>query len=276
MKLGNFELDVVSAGTMAMDGGLMFGVVPRVMWEKFKRPDERNRVRLGLNVMLIRTPEASILVDTGCGEALPPKLSEIHSFRGRYQLREALQELGIGFDDIDIVIPTHLHFDHAGGMTTEENGRMAPSFPNARYLVQKREYQEWKNTNERTRGGYRAVYTDVIEDAGLLDLLDGEHEVVSGVGCIPTPGHTEGHQSVLVDSGNDRRVIFLGDVAPTRHNIPLPWTTSNDVLPLIQLETKRSLWKKAVDNGWELVFPHEISPRFFGSEVLGNAGSSRK
>lgn len=276
MRLGKFELDVVSAGTMAMDGGLMFGVVPRVMWEKLKAPDEKNRVRLGLNVLLIRTGEHNILVDTGCGESLSPKLSEIHSFRGRYQLRESLREVGIEFEGIDIVIPTHLHFDHAGGMTLEESGIPVPAFPQARYLVQKKEYEEWKDTNERTRGGYRSVFADVVEEAGLLELLEGESEVVPGISCLPTPGHTEGHQSVLVEGGEGESVLFLGDVAPTRYNIPLAWTTSNDVLPLVQLETKRDCWKKAVDKGWGLVFPHEVGPRFFSSEVLGNAGSSRK
>ena len=138
MRQGNFELDVLSAGTMAMDGGLIFGIVPRVMWEKFSTPDEKNRILLGLNILLIRTGEHNILVDTGCGEDLSPKLAEIHSFSGRHGLRESLGELGLDFADISIVIPSHLHFDHAGGMTLEKDGKVVPAFPNARYYVQKR------------------------------------------------------------------------------------------------------------------------------------------
>ena len=227
-------------------------------------------------MLLVRTGESNILVDTGCGEALSPKLAEIHNFRGRYLLRESLQKLGLDFSDIDIVILTHLHFDHAGGMTLEHEGETVPAFPNARYVVQKKEYEEWLFTNERTRGGYRAVFCDAVHQAGQLELLEGEAEIVSGVKCLPTPGHTEGHQSVIVNADDGQSLVFLGDVAPTRYNIPLPWTTSNDVLPLVQLETKRNLWKKAVDSNWSLVFPHEIGPRFFSSEILGNAGSGGK
>jgi len=276
VKLGQFELDVVSAGTMAMDGGLMFGLVPRVMWEKFKTPDEKNRVKLGLDILVIRTPEHNILVDTGCGEALSLKLAEIHSMEGLYSLRESLRDLGLEFSDITMVIPSHLHFDHAGGMTLAKDGNVVPAFPNARYIVQEREYQEWKNTNERTRGGYRSVYTDVIKDAGRLELLDGETEVIPGIRCIPSPGHTEGHQCVLVESGDGMAVLFTGDVAPTRYNVPLAWSTGNDVLPLVQMETKRELWKRAVDNNWTLVFPHEVTPGFAGSEIVRSAMTGRK
>ena len=261
---------------MAMDGGLIFGLVPRVMWEKFKTPDEKNRVRLGLNVLLIRTGEQNILVDTGCGEGLSSKLAEIHSVRGRYGLRESLQDLGLDFSDISIVIPSHLHFDHAGGMTLETGGKHVPAFPNARYYVQEKEYEEWQVTNERTRGGYRSVYCGAVKDAGQLELLKGESVIVKGVTCIPTPGHTEGHQSVLVESEDGQGVVFIGDVGPTRYNIPLAWGTSNDVLPMVQLETKRNLWRKAVKNNWTLVFPHEVTPRFFSCEVLGNPGASGK
>ena len=275
MKIGSFELDVLSAGTMAMDGGLMFGLVPRVMWEKFKTPDEKNRVKLGLDVLLIRNSEHNILVDTGCGEGLSPKLAEIHSMEGLCRLRESLRERGLGFEDITIVIPSHLHFDHAGGMTLEEDGEIVPAFPNAGYYVQEREYREWKYTNERTRGGYRSVFTDVIRDAGQLELLEGESEIIEGVRCIPAPGHTEGHQCVLVESGDGQGVLFTGDAAPTRYNVPLAWSTGNDVLPLVQMETKRELWKRTVENQWTLVFPHEVTPCFTASEIVKSAMTGR-
>lgn len=276
VRLGNFELEVLSAGTMAMDGGLIFGIVPRVMWEKFTAPDEKNRVRLGLNILLIRTGEHNIIVDTGCGEGLSPKLAEIHSMDGLDGLRTSLHETGLSFSDITIVIPSHLHFDHAGGITLEKGGRIVPAFPNAQYFVQKKEYEEWQFTNERTRGGYRSVFTDIVRGAGQLELLDGESEVAAGIRCIPTPGHTEGHHSVLVESGDGQAVLFAGDVCPTRYNLPLAWSTGNDVLPLVQMETKRNLWKKALENNWRLVFPHEIKPRFFDSDILENAGLRNK
>jgi glyoxylase-like metal-dependent hydrolase (beta-lactamase superfamily II) len=276
VQLGSFKLDVLSAGTMAMDGGLIFGLIPKVMWEKIKTPDEKNRIRLGLNVLLVRTGKDNIIVDTGCGEGLSPKLAEIHSFKGRYGLRESLRELGLDFADISIVIPSHLHFDHAGGMTLEANGKHIPAFPNARYYVQKKEYEEWRFTNERTRGGYRSVYCNSIKEAGQLELLEGESVIADGIRCFPTPGHTEGHQSVLVEPEDGQGVLFVGDVGPTRYNIPLAWSTGNDVLPLVHLEVKRNLWKKAVDKNWTLVFPHEVKPRFFSSEVLGNIKTSGK
>jgi len=276
VRQGNFELDVLSAGTMAMDGGLIFGIVPRVMWEKFSTPDEKNQILLGLNILLIRTGGHNILVDTGCGEDLSPKLAEIHSFSGRYGLRESLGVLGLDFADISIVIPSHLHFDHAGGMTLEKDGKVVPAFPNARYYVQKKEYEEWKFTNDRTRGGYRSVFCDAVKDAGQLELLAGESEIVKGVRCLATPGHTEGHQSVVVEPVGGQGVLFPGDVGPTRYNIPLAWSTSNDVLPLVQMETKRALWTKALRYNWNLVFPHEVDPRFFDSKILGNSGLKKK
>lgn len=276
MELKGMSLDLISAGTLAMDGGLMFGVVPRVMWENFKTPDEKNRVRMGLNVMLIRTGSANILVDTGCGEALSPRLAEIHTLRGRYMLRETLQEKGLEFENIDMVILSHLHFDHAGGMTLEREGKVVPAFPNARYFVQKREYEEWLYPNERTRGGYRSVHCDVLTQDGRLELLEGESEVAPGVKVLPTPGHTEGHQCVLVDPGEEKAVCFLGDVVPTRYNVPLAWATANDVLPLVQLETKRSILKRAVEENWTVIFPHEIGPRFFSSEILQQPGSTAR
>jgi len=276
VRLGTFKLDVISAGTMAMDGGLLFGIIPRIMWEKIKTPDEKNRVRLGLNVLLIRTGEHNILVDTGCGEGLSPKLAEIHSMEGICRLRESLLELGLDFSDITVVIPSHLHFDHAGGMTIEEDGKIVPAFPNARYYVQETEYREWQDTNERTRGGYRSVFPDAVKDAGQLELLDGGAEILPGVKCIPAPGHTEGHQCVLVESGDGQGVLFTGDTAPFRYNIPLAWSTGNDVLPLVQMETKRNLWKRAYENDWTLVFPHEISPGFFDSRMLKSALTGNK
>jgi glyoxylase-like metal-dependent hydrolase (beta-lactamase superfamily II) len=276
VRLGKFELEILSSGSMAMDGGLIFGIVPRVMWEKVTPPDEKNRVRLGLNVLLIRTGKHNVIVDTGCGEGLSPKLAEIHSLDGLDGLRLSLGEFGLSFADITIVIPSHLHFDHAGGITLEEKGRIVPAFPNARYFVQKKEYQEWQFTNERTRGGYRSVFADVVRDAGLLELLEGESEVIPGVKCVPTPGHTEGHHSVLVEAVDGQAVLFTGDVCPIRHNIPLAWSTGNDVLPMVQMETKRNLWKKALENNWTLVFPHEIKPRFFKSDILGNTRTGNK
>ena len=243
----------------------MFGVVPRPLWERKIRPDERHRIPLALRCLLVETLDGLILIETGIGNKESEKFTQIYGVdnaapdggAGADRLQAAISHLGFRLDDIELVINTHLHFDHAGGNTfRDSHGSVELSFPRARYVVQRGEWDYAHRTNERTQASYLRDNFDPVERSGRFDFTTGETEIVSGVSVFLTPGHTPFHQSVLIRS-NGAAACYVGDVAPTMSHLPLPWIMGYDVEPLVTLESKRALLRRAAAESWLLVSTHD-------------------
>jgi glyoxylase-like metal-dependent hydrolase (beta-lactamase superfamily II) len=261
--LGRVRLHAIQAGGQRLDGGAMFGVVPRPLWERRIAPDDRNRIQLGMRCLLIEHDDGLVLVDTGLGNKESAKFRDIYGVDnaaadGRTWLEASLASLGFGAGDVRLVINTHLHFDHAGGNTwVDAGGAVRAAFPRARYVVQRGEHHYATHTNERTAASYFAHNWDPLLASGQLDLLDGEQELIPGVRVVASAGHVPFHQSVIVDGGAGAVACFLGDVCPTAAHLPLPWIMGYDVEPLVTLESKRRLLARAADERWLLVFEHD-------------------
>ena len=257
MKIGTFEIYLLLDGYFRLDGGAMFGVVPRVLWQKNDPPDERNRILLALGMLLVKARGKLLLIDTGIGSKGDEKFCDIYAVDRRPSIDESLAAIHFCRDDIDLVVNTHLHFDHAGGNTTRlSNGRIIPAFPKAAYFVQREEWHSAMNPNERTRASYLRENYEILAVPGRLNLLDGDSEILPGIRVMRTPGHTAHHQSVVIQS-EGQTVCFLGDLIPTTSHLPLPYVMAYDLFPLTTLETKRRLLDQAYEERWLLVFQHD-------------------
>ncbi len=259
MRLGNVELFVLSDGQFRVDGGGMFGLVPKVLWEKVIQADELNRVPVALNCLLIISEGKRILVDTGLGRKLSPKEYENHALRREQgDLLDDLQRAGYTPSDIDIVINTHLHSDHCGGNTILRDGAPVPTFPNAQYWIQRREWADACYPNERTRNTYLPENLRPVQESGQLTLLSGGTRVTGKVRCKVTRGHTRAHQSVIIESEGET-AVFLGDLAPVAVNLErLAWIAAFDVEPLETLETKRAMRDWVLERHALLIFVHDV------------------
>ncbi len=257
MKLGRFEIYPLLDGHFRLDGGAMFGVVPRVLWEKTDPPDERNRILLALGALLVKAHGKHILIDTGIGNKGDEKFFDIYAVDRRPTIEESIAKIGVTPREIQMVINTHFHFDHAGGNTTLlKDGSIVPTFPNAEYYAQRDEWRFAITPNERTQRSYLLENYEVLSKLGRLNLLDGTAEILPGIRVIKTPGHTEHHQSVIVQSEGET-VCFLGDLIPTSSHLPLPYIMAYDLFPLTTLETKRRLLDEAYEEQWLLFFQHD-------------------
>lgn len=260
-KVGRFTCHALEGGLQRLDGGAMFGIVPKPLWERRIPADERNRIPLSLRCLLIEHDEGLILVDTGLGNKEDAKFRDIYGVEnagrsGPTQLEDALASLGFSPLEVRMVINTHLHFDHAGGNTVLVEGQVRLAFPNAAYVVQQGELEFAFRRNERTAGSYLEHNFRPVTEASRWRLVSGEVEIVPGVRLIPTPGHVPYHQSVLVGEGTER-ACFLGDLVPTTAHLPLAWIMGYDLEPLVTLETKRAVLGRAEREGWVLVFEHD-------------------
>jgi glyoxylase-like metal-dependent hydrolase (beta-lactamase superfamily II) len=256
VKFGAFDIQPVTDGRFRLDGGAMFGVVPKVLWEKCCQPDEQNRISLGLNCLLIRTGRKNILVDTGLGDKEDAEFQEMFAVERIPTLRDSLKMQGLQPEDIHMVVNTHLHFDHAGGNTVRENGAIVPTFPRAKYFVQRGEYEDAARANERTRASYRRENFTPVAHVDQWEFMDGETELVPGVSVVVTEGHTRHHQSIKIES-EGQIAFYLGDLIPTVSHLPLPYIMGYDLYPLQTLETKRWVLDRALNENWLLVFEHD-------------------
>jgi len=235
----------------------MFGVVPKVLWERCCAADELNRVALSLTCLLIRAHGKNILVDTGVGSKEDVKFQKMFAVDRSVSLEGSLKHLGLTRDDIHLVINTHLHFDHAGGNTMRnDRGALIPVFPKARYVVQRGEYEDAVQANERTKASYRDANFMPITDADRWDLLDGDTELLPGITTVVTPGHTRCHQSIKIES-EGQAAFYLGDLIPTACHLPLPYIMGYDLAPVQTLETKRHILDSACEERWLLLFEHD-------------------
>ena len=261
MRFGNLELFSLSDGIMRLDGGAMFGVVPRVFWEKSNPADELNRIIIGVNPLLIKAEGCNILVDTGNGNKFSEKLLKIYGIERDTTLLNSLSDAGLRPEDIDIVINTHLHFDHCGGNTVVNgNGEHEPAFPMAGYVVQKSEWEDATRPNELTRASYLPENFIPLMETGRVELVDGDKEVYPGVTVVHTPGHNRGHQSVRIES-DGKTAFYLGDMIPTAAHVPLPYIMGYDLYPLELLELKRRILREALEGHWLMIFEHDPKVR---------------
>ncbi len=261
MKLGQFEIFPVSDGQFRLDGGAMFGVVPKVLWTQCCEADELNRIPLSLTCLFIQGQGKRLLVDTGLGDKHDAKFSQMFAIDRRPALTESLQQLGFGVEDIHMVINTHLHFDHAGGNTTHDpDGGIAPTFPKAQYFVQRGEFEDAVRANERTKASYRKENFTPLAHINRWEFLDGDSALLPGVSVMVTEGHTRWHQAVKIES-EGQVALFLGDLIPTVSHLPLPYVMGYDLYPLQTVEAKRRVLHQACEEGWLLIFEHDPKVR---------------
>jgi glyoxylase-like metal-dependent hydrolase (beta-lactamase superfamily II) len=252
--LGNFELTVVSDGTYFLDGGAFFGVVPKTMWSKKVTPDSLNRLDAGLNSLLVRTGEKNILIETGIGNKLPEKMAQI--YKQPAQLLDNLHAIGVAPEDIDIVINTHLHFDHCGWNTVGQGDRFVATFPNAKYYVQENEWEHGRLQLERDAVSYMSPNYDPLLESGQMVLLHGDLELLPGISVKVFPGHTANMQAVMIESGG-KTACYISDLIPTSAHLDLTWVMAFDVLPLQTIESRKKYYSSAIPGKWLTVFTHD-------------------
>ncbi|MCS7150821.1 MAG: MBL fold metallo-hydrolase [Endomicrobia bacterium] len=252
------EIYIFSDGFASIDGGAMFGIVPKVFWQKHYSADEKNRVDIALNCMLINVNDTKVLIDTGIGDKFESKYTEIYKIRKKENLVKHLKGLGLQPDDIDIVILTHLHFDHCGYNTVVDNGVIKPLFRKARYIVQKSEWEYSVSPDERSAASYIKENFLPLDEFKVLELIDDDIELKDlGIKIIYTGGHSVGHQSVLVLC-DDKKIFFAGDLFPVGLNLKVNYTSSFDLFPLNVIKKKKEILKIAEQENWVFVLPHEI------------------
>jgi glyoxylase-like metal-dependent hydrolase (beta-lactamase superfamily II) len=259
-RLGGLDLSIISDGNFFQDAGAVFGVVPRMMWESFAGSlDARHRMTLGLNSVVVRSQGKLVLIETGVGDK-PRTARDNSTPLEEGNLLADLTALGIRPEEVDVVINTHLHFDHCGWNTRFVDGSLGLTFPNAEYVIPKAEWEDAMHPNERTRATYLADNLTPLMDSDHLNLVGGEHKVTDEIVMIPTPGHTEGHASVILKSGGET-AIYVGDMAQAVVQLErTPWVSSFDVLPLVSMETKKSLMERAIREQAVLISVHAPFP----------------
>lgn len=259
MKFGDLELFILSDGRFRLDGGAMFGVVPRVLWEKKLEPDTRNRITLGLNSLLIVTGKETILVETGVGDKMAPKWADIYGVEHATTLLDSLRARGLGPEDIDMVVDTHLHFDHCGWNTRRRtDGSLEPTFSRAQYYVQEGELEHARHPSERDRASYLAENFEPMQATRQWVALSGDREIAPGIELVRVPGHTRDMQCVRITS-QGRTAFFFADLVPTTAHLPYAWMMGYDLYPLETLAQKQRLIPEAVRKEWLCFFVHDPS-----------------
>ncbi len=257
MTIGPYEVHALETGNFALDGGAMFGVVPRTLWAKSNPPDEKNRITLAARVLLLVGGGRRILVDAGNGSKFNEKFTAIYRIdSSRTSLPGSLQRHGLSPTDITDVVLTHLHFDHAGGSTMRVDGRVVPTFPRARYYVQRAHWEAALHPTERDHASFFPEDFVPLRESGLLEFTDGEGEVIPGIRVRVLNGHTTALQSPIISDGRTT-LFYCADLFPTTSHLPLPWIMAYDLRPLVTLEEKRRTLKDAVENGWIFFYEHD-------------------
>jgi len=253
LTLGDFELIAISDGIYYLDGGAFFGVVPKVLWEKKAAADEANRVPVGLNSVVVRTSKETVLIETGIGNKLPDKMASIYGMPAG--LLENLGAAGVSVEDIDIVINSHLHFDHCGWNTVQHGGKIVPTFPRARYFVQE---GEWKHAHDSQRDAvtYFTENYDPLVESGQMRLLRGDSEIVPGISVRVFPGHTHDMQAVVIQS-KGQTACYISDLIPTAAHLDLNWVMAFDLYPMETVESRRRYYSQAIPEKWLTIFTHD-------------------
>ncbi|WP_345460222.1 MBL fold metallo-hydrolase [Deinococcus carri] len=258
LRVGDADVFSLTDGQFRLDGGAMYGSVPKVLWERGAPADELNRIRLRINPLLIRLGGRNVLVETGFWDQGGEKFEGMYALDRDETVFRGLSDLGLAPDDIDLVVNTHLHFDHAGRNVTLTG---EPTFPNARYVVQRQELHDAQHTHERSRASYIPGYIDPILDAGLFDVMDGEHELLPGLSVLPLPGHNLGQQGVVLRSGG-QTLVYVADLLPTLAHAPYPYIMGYDLYPVTTLDTRKTYFPQWFEEGAILATPHDPDVAF--------------
>jgi len=252
--LGDFELTVFSDGLYYLDGGAFFGVIPKTMWEKKVKADDKNRVPTGLNSLLVRGGEKTVLIETGIGNKLSEKMRKIYGQPAK--LLENLSSAGITPEEIDIVINTHLHFDHCGWNTVIQGDKVVATFPKAKYFVQQGEWQHARSGFERDRISYISENYDPLIETGKMELLTGDRSIIPGISVRVFPGHTAFMQAVIIESGG-RKACYISDLIPTSAHIEITWGMSFDLFPVDTIRSRKKYYAESLPEKWLTVFTHD-------------------
>jgi methylmalonyl-CoA epimerase len=256
IRLGDIDIVTVSDGFFYLDGGAMFGVVPKVFWERKAPPDDRNRIRMAMRCVLLRGAR-TMLIDAGAGDKMTEKQAEIYRFERHFNLQHSLPAAGVSLDAIDVVLATHLHFDHAGGFTEHApDGSVRPRFPRAQYIVRRGEFEDAMSPNERTKGSYFLENYKPLADHHVLQLVEDDVTIVPGVRVRRTGGHTMHHQMVLIESAG-KTAVFAADLLPTAAHLPEVWVMGYDLFPLDTLNFKRAFLREAIEREYLILFEHD-------------------
>jgi glyoxylase-like metal-dependent hydrolase (beta-lactamase superfamily II) len=254
ISLGDFELTVVSDGTYVGDGGAFFGIVPKTMWQRKTVPDDLNRITVSCNSIVVRTGKQVILIETGIGNKLSERTKGF--FLPQEKLLESLHAAGVAPEEIDIVINTHLHFDHCGWNTIQKDGKAVATFPNARYFAPKGEWEHGKLQTERDRVSYISDNYDPLINSGQLELIEGNAEIAPGISVEIWPGHTRNMWAVFIRSGG-KTACYISDLIPTTWHLDVAWAMAYDLFPLEVLENRKRYYARAIPEQWLTIFTHD-------------------
>jgi methylmalonyl-CoA epimerase len=256
LPLGNLQVTMLHDGPFKLDGGAMFGVVPRTLWERKAPPDDRNRIQLAMRPLLVEADWGRMLIDCGAGDKMSAKDQDIYGLDRSHALDAALAEAGLSVESVDLALATHLHFDHFGGATARVDGALAPRFPNARYIIRAAEWEDATHPHERNRASYLQDDFVPLKAAGVVDFYDGDREIRPGVRVVRTGGHTGQHQIVFVESAG-KTAVFVADLIPTTAHLQDPWIMGYDLFPMETLAFKKRFIRDAIDREYLIVFEHD-------------------
>jgi methylmalonyl-CoA epimerase len=257
IRIGDIEIVTLSDGFFYLDGGAMFGIIPKPLWEKKAPPDERNRIRMAMRPALVRGAR-TMLIDAGCGDKMSsPKLADIYRFERTFNLTHSLADAGVSPEAVEVVLASHLHFDHAGGFTAPASGgAVVPRFPRAQYVARRGEWEDAVHPNERTRATYLPENFKPLAEAGVLQLVDDDATIMPGVRVRRTGGHTMHHQIVYIES-KGQTAVFAADLLPTAAHLPDVWIMGYDLHPLDTLNFKRAFLREAIEREYLILFEHD-------------------
>jgi glyoxylase-like metal-dependent hydrolase (beta-lactamase superfamily II) len=270
LRLGDKEVYSIVDNSFKIDGGAMFGVVPKVIWERLMTSDESNRITLDLNLLLVKSGGKNILIDSGIGDTLNEKQKKIYGVEKDSNLEKALSEIGLKPENIDWVILTHLHLDHAGGVVKFNSQKeKIPRFPKAKYVIQRKEWKYALQPDERTQATYMVDNMMALDECGAMDLVDGDKEIVTGIKVKLAGGHTKGQQVIFIEGG-EKTILYPGDIIPTISHLRIPYVAGVDIYPLEVMEVKKKLIQDCLDNKWMIAFDHEIDTKICYLEKIND------
>jgi methylmalonyl-CoA epimerase len=256
MAFGDLQLTSLHDGPFSLDGGAMFGVVPKTLWEKPAPPDDRNRIQLAMRPLLVEGPWGRMIVDCGAGDKMNEKLRDIYALDRTRSLDHALAEAGLTSESIDVVLPTHLHFDHFGGATARDGGALRPRFTHATYYIRAAEWEDATHPHERNRASYLQDDFVPLQDAGVVHFFDGDATIRPGIEVVRTGGHTGQHQFVFIESAG-KTAVFVADIIPTTAHLQDPWIMGYDLFPMETLAFKKRFIREAIDREYLIFFEHD-------------------
>jgi len=257
MVSGKYSIIVIESGYFALDGGAMFGIIPKPLWEKTNPADGMNRIAMAARLLLLEWDNEKMLIDTGMGEKWDEKSRSIYGIDPETTLEKSLKAAGVNPEDITKVLHTHLHFDHAGGSVKEEKGKLVPAFPNAKYFVRKKNFEWGSNPSDRDRGSYIKQNFIPLMEHGVLELIDDNTtDFLDGISLYEINGHTFGQQAIKISDGTET-LFFCADLIPMHAHVPLPYIMGYDLQPLVTLQEKKEVLAKAADEDWTLVVQHD-------------------